>query len=209
MNVPPSALSQQHGIAVQFRSCYPYVDTFGKQEAASYVIPPMTPVFKNPVPTRVRRTKRVRYTSDVNEHEYQDAHAQYVHRLGGSSHYTHANFLGVSTDGLPDGASAAKHPEQATHFTAITRGLVTVMCCYEDIKDLRIGDPVRILFRTGTPTKPHTWSGIDLVGSATSQDGPFSLELTPAGSENDTIGHVISMPGEKRFAANECTIMLR
>lgn len=208
LTVPASPLAQQNGITVQFRSHHPDP---AEAEAGGFVVPPMTPVFKTPVAGNPDRKKRVRYTQDTNLNEYQAAHAQFcavtnaaaAPAAGGNGHYTFENFLGVSTDGLPDGASAKKFPGQATHFTATTRGLATVMCCWENVKRLRIGDPVMVTLADTNGT--HTWNGINL--STKPGNGPFTLKHSI--DDNRTIGHVVSRPDGVKNHANECTIMLR
>ena len=212
MNVPASPLSQQNGITAQFRSLYPGSE---KADASGYVIPPMTPIFKTLTPERHRRAKRVRYTQDTNVNEYQAAHGQWCHNanmryLHGipdpiETFYNFENFLGVSTDGLTDGQTAVAHPEQGTHFTATTRGLATVMCCWENVRNLRIGDPVRVVLARDSGGRVSAWEGIKLKTG--NNDGPFTLVHS---QHNDqTIGWVVSRPSGGKDCANECTIMLR
>ena len=214
LTVPASPPAQQNGITVQFRSQHPDP---GETAAGGFVIPPMTPVFKTNVAGNPARKKRVRYTQDTNLNEYQAAHAQFCNvtdaaaaaaagaaaGAAGATYYTYENFLGVSTDGLPDGASAKRFPGQATHFTATTRGLVTVMCCWENVKQLRIGDPVMVTL--ADTNGAHTWNGIGL--SERAGNGPFTLKHSTDNAR--TIGYVVSRPDGVKDRANECTIMLR
>ena len=128
MNVPQPE-SYQHGIVVQVR-----VGKHSTSDAWLHVVPPMSPVFKQ---TKPRATKRQRTNDEV----------QSV-----TSGHTNGEFVGVSMGGLADGAACHKFREAQNRLSVITRGMATVMCDYEKVKNIPLMTPVCFVPRPNTKT---------------------------------------------------------
>jgi hypothetical protein len=197
MNVPASIPTSQNGITLQVRSV-PHLEVDRKDKWAWFV-GPLTPVFKTYNPRGGDRHRAKRYKTNFGASD-DDSHITGVHGYwvgdAMSRSYDRANFLGVTAEGLPDGHSASKFRGGATHFTVISRGLVTIMCDYNEAKKLEIGDWVKV-----TRSK-HTWNGIGVVGFS----HPFALAKTHT-PLIDGIGYVVDLP-TKRLPSNEVIVLL-
>jgi len=192
MNVPASAYSSQNGIVAQVYSNPP--DDTDVGDAANHVVPPHSLVFLTNNPGKRRGSKRSRFTNDT-EANYHPSYSG--HSNARTNNVTDMTFLGVSSEGLPDGAAAVKFPSAATHYTVVTRGLVTVMACYRDVKDIPLRSYVRL--------KAHDAS-TDMKFSNFPGKYPMSLEACHR-EDAAAIGVLIRKPST-RAAMNECDVLL-
>lgn len=195
MNVPPTVFSSQHEIVVHAKVQIP--PNFAEDtRAGHYAVPPMTPVFlskpedisKEDAETfHNNRRKRGRYSFEDDQVPGVFA---FHHKHG---NYDRKNFVGVSGEGLPNGDAAQKHGGGATHFSIATRGLVTMMVNYDDLRGLHVLENVKVI------KSERTFNGFDpLVGC-------FSLGR--ADGAHDAIGILMSKPS-KRHPSNQCQILL-
>jgi len=151
----------------------------------------MTPVFRtndpsNPFPKFAQHTHTTGTWNPV-----QRCHAQYL-----DGDYNNENFIGVSSDGLLNHHDVAKHGEKMSHFTVTTRGIVTVMCDYEDACKLKLLSHVKV------ESSSRRYRGMPMKT-------PFTLKMCEDGDDilNNSIGIVISKPNEVN-RANEARILL-
>lgn len=184
MNVPASPESSQNGIVLQVRSVPPggFAHT---ENASSWIVPPMTPVFKNSLEPRSGRKRHRRLTADVL-----DVHGQY--HTG--QQYDRDHFVGVSIEGIRDGQAARDFGEAASRFSVVSRGVVTVMASSDDIKNIPLDTPVCVaksarVFRGFAP-------GVTF----------FTIAKCMRGSDK-CIGTMMS-EYDKRHKTNECKILL-
>lgn len=188
LNPPASVQSAQHGLTVQVRSSPPKA---ADKDASQLFIPPMTPVFRTTASTH-SFSKFAQHTHTSGTwNPVQRCHAQHL-----DDDYSNVNFVGVSSDGLLNHHDVAKHGEKMSHFTVTTRGIVTVMCDYEDACTLKLLSHVKVAKSTrryrGMPMKT-----------------PFTLEMCTGGDDtlDKSIGIVISKPNEVN-RANEVRLLL-
>ena len=186
MNVPASTRPTQTGVVVQVRS-QPPLAALGK--GASYFVPPMSLLFKTDTTHLQPRQKRARSTAEVA-----NVHAQV---LSDAAWYTKDNFMGVSIDGVARGEDAMKFGEGAARFSCVTRGLVTVMCPYSAVKELKVLDWVK-----AAPAD----AGNDKFKGFPDSFKPFKLEKSND-DERNAIGVVMCLP-EGTSRGNEVMVML-
>ena len=108
--------------------------------------------------------------------------------------YDSHQFLGISLQGLPNGVDAQRHGDGASRLSVITRGLVTVMCDYEDIKDINLLSFVKV--KTNNQKK---YKGFD------PKTNFYSIEAT--NNSHEAIGILYSKP-DRRHKSNEVKILL-
>jgi hypothetical protein len=198
MNVPASIPTSQNGITVQVRSS-PHVEV-DKANPWAWFVGPLTPVFKTRrYQQRAGAHRAKRYKTTFGASDGDDHITQVQGYWAGNvvnDDYSRANFVGVTAEGLPDGQTASKFRGGATHFTVISRGLVTIMCDYGEAKRLEVGDWVKV-----TPSK-NSWNGIGVAPNTR----PFALAKTHT-PLIDGIGYVVDLP-TRRVPSNEVIVLL-
>jgi hypothetical protein len=188
LNPPAVVQSAQHGLTVQVRVRAP--KTAGKQDASTLFVPPMTPIFKTNDTTNDNRFGK-RRPDEWNP--VQPCHGQFLDNADDA--YDSKNFVGVSTDGLVNFHDVHKHGEKMSHFTVTTRGIVTVMCNYEDACKLPLLSHVKVA------KSQHTYRGMPMKA-------PFTLALCNDDEvATKSIGKLVSKPTEVN-RANEVRLLL-
>lgn len=192
MNVPSSPQSLQDGITIQVRSQPPAPAGTTPHTKSDFVIPPLSPVFRtNDLDTHSSRRRRQRDKWAEDNQNTMATHAQYYD----GQTYDNENFVGVSHEGLPNGADVLKHGNSMSHYTVTTRGLVTVMCPYHDIQDVPLLSYMKV---APTDTK---FKGID------TNQGFTLKQCTLAERHTLAIGILVSKPDEIN-CANEARLLL-
>lgn len=153
----------------------------------------MTPVFRTQLASDAHRFS-TRPTQGWNPVE--GCHGQYFDATGASDVYNNDTFVGVSTEGLANPDDVAKHGEKMSHFTVTTRGVVTVMCDYDDAAQLKLLGHVKV--KKGN----RMYRGMPMRN-------PFSLANCDdkADIEKFSIGKLIAKPTEAN-RANEVRLLL-
>jgi len=157
----------------------------------------MTPVFLSRPETCTEEKVKNFYTNGKKRgrYTYEEDHVPKVFAFYHKDYiYERKNFVGMSGEGLPNGSAAQKHGGGATHFSVATRGLVTMMVNYEDVRKLEILSPVKVV-----PSSCR-FNGFD--------PNVVCFTLADATKEKKfAIGILMSKPS-RRHPSNQCQILL-
>ena len=185
MNIPATPYTSQNGIVIQCRATPSRSD---RANDHAYVIPPMTPVFS----TRDPATRpNPRKGADVK-----DVHGQWLSSQYSLHPPTRETFVGVSIEGVAEGAKCRRFGDAYSRFGCVTRGLVTIMCDYGDVEKIPLGTHVKVI------------QGRNKFRGMPAAMIPFSLARLEEGENpNHAIGMLMGKP-DMRHRTNEARVLL-